>query len=262
MRPRCDRFTQLHQFSLAVLPTPQGVSDYIDLDGNNLTKLWFSQPARQLSIQTTAKVETSCDNPFTYMLEPWAIYLPFDYPTSFLSQLKPYLQPFGVAIDSLAMELAQELLLASNRNTLDFLFILNQKIYQDCEYIIRHTGEPFPPGVTWRKQEGSCRDYAVLFMEICRAMGIAARFVSGYQEGDAEQQSRDLHAWIEVYLPGAGWRGYDPTLGLVVSDRHIPLAASAIPNYASPVEGAVIPVQYGEKIVSDLQAQIAIESII
>ena len=94
-------------------------------------------------------------------------------------------------------------------------------------------------------------------MEVCRAVGIAARFVSGYQEGDREQQSR-LHAWVEVYLPGAGWRGYDPTLGLVISDRHIPLAASAIPKYAAAVEGTVTPVETGAKITSNLQAQISI----
>jgi transglutaminase-like putative cysteine protease len=93
-------------------------------------------------------------------------------------------------------------------------------------------------------------------MEVCRAIGIAARFVSGYQEGDSTQQSRDLHAWVEVYLPGAGWRGYDPTLGLIVSDRHIPLAASAIPRYAAAVEGAVTPVAMGANAIAELQAQI------
>ena len=108
---------------------------------------------------------------------------------------------------------------------------------------------------------GSCRDYAVLFMEVCRAMGIPARFVSGYQEGDTEQESRDLHAWAEVYLPGAGWRGYDPTLGLVVSDRHIPLAASAIPSYASAIEGLVTPIKPEIKVNSQLQTQIMIEAL-
>ena len=156
------------------------------------------------------------------------------------------------------MELAQEIAIATQGNTLNFLFTLNQRIYQDCEYTIRHVGEPFPAGVTWRNKIGSCRDYAVLFMEVCRAVGIAARFVSGYQEGDEEQQSRDLHAWVEVYLPGAGWRGYDPTLGLVVSDCHIPLAASAIPKYAAAVEGTVTPVEMGAKVTSELQAQISL----
>jgi len=80
-------------------------------------------------------------------------------------------------------------------------------------------------------------------------MVIVARFVSGYQEGDAQQESRNLHAWVEVYLSGAGWRGYDPTLGLVVSDRHIPLAASAISSYTAAVCGKVTPVKQGAKVI-------------
>ena len=261
LRPRSDRFTQLHNFSLSVLPISAGNSDFVDLDGNNLIKLWFNEPTQQLSMQTTAKVKTSCINPFAYMLEPWAISLPFDYPISLLQQLKPYLSCYSFVADSSALELAQELLVATQNNTLNFLFALNQRIYNDCEYEIRDTGEPLPPGITWRGKKGSCRDYAVLFMEVCRVMGIAARFVSGYQEGDAAQNSRDLHAWVEVYLPGAGWRGYDPTLGLVVSDRHIPLAASAVPLYAAAVEGAVTPLQPDLKITSHLQAQINLRVI-
>ena len=258
LRPRCDRFNQLHGFSLSVLPIAQGSSDFVDLDGNNLIKLWFSQPTEKLTIQTLAKVETSCTNPFAYLLEPWATSLQFDYPSSLLQQLEPYLQPYGFVTDAIALELAQDLAVATAGNTLNFLFALNQRIYQDCEYMIRDTGEPFPPGVTWRDKKGSCRDYAVLFMDVCRAVGIAARFVGGYQEGDAQQQSRDLHAWVEVYLPGAGWRGYDPTLGLIVSDRHIPLAASAIPKYAAAVEGLVTPVEVGANVTSNLRAQISI----
>ncbi len=226
-----------------------------------MIKLWFSQPTEKLSIQTLAKVETSCTNPFAYLLEPWANTIPFDYPSSLLQQLEPYLRTYSFIPDSSALELAQDIALATKENTLDFLFALNQRIYQDCKYIIRDTGEPFPAGVTWRGKQGSCRDYAVLFMDVCRALGIAARFVSGYQEGDLDQQSRDLHAWVEVYLPGAGWRGYDPTLGLVVSDRHIPLAASAIPQYAAAVEGTVTPVETNTKITCDLQAQISITAL-
>ena len=244
-----------------MLPQPKGSSDFVDLDGSNLIKLWFSQPTQKLSIQTLSKVETSCINPFEYLLEPWATTLPLDYPSSLLKQLEPYLQPYSFVPDSTALELAQDIAIATRQNTLNFLFELNQRIYNDCNYIVRDTGEPFPAGVTWRNKQGSCRDYAVLFMEVCRAVGIAARFVSGYQEGDTEQQSQDLHAWVEVYLPGAGWRGYDPTLGLVISDRHIPLAASAIPKYAAAVEGTVTPVEAGAKITSDLQAQISLATL-
>jgi transglutaminase-like putative cysteine protease len=256
--PRCDRFIQLHNFSLSVQPQPQGTSNFIDLDGNNLTKLWFANPTEQLNIQILSQVETTCSNPFDYLLDPWATILPFDYPQSLLRQLEPYLKPNNFVADSVALILAQDILMSTQSNTLDFLFALNQRIYQDCEYIIRETGLPFPAGVTWRNKQGSCRDYAVLFMEVCRAVGIAARFVSGYQEGDRNMSPQDLHAWIEVYLPGGGWRGYDPTLGLVVSDRHIPLAASAIPEYAAPIFGVVIPVKHGQNITSTMNAQILI----
>jgi transglutaminase-like putative cysteine protease len=256
--PRSDRFTQLQSFSLSVLPQPQGSSDFIDLDGNNLIKLWFTHPTEQLILQVLSQVATNCNNPFNYLLEPWATTIPFDYPSSLLLQLQPYLQPYSFIRDPIALELAQEIATKTDNKTLDFLFTLNQRIYNDCQYITRETGEPYPAGVTWRSKQGSCRDYTVLFMEVCRAMGIAARFVSGYQEGDAEQEHRELHAWVEVYLPGAGWRGYDPTLGLVISDRHIPLAASAIPNYTAAVSGTFTPVENGAIVTSKIEAQISI----
>ena len=251
----------MHDFALTVQPQPQGSSDFVDLDGNNLIKLWFSKPTEQLSIQVLSKVETTCDNPFNYLLEPWAITLPFDYPSSLLKQLEPYLESYSFIPDATALELAQDILIATKGNTVEFLFTLNQRIYQECEYIIRETGDALPAGVTWRNKQGSCRDFTVLFMEVSRAVGIPARFVTGYQEGDEEQQNRDLHAWIEVYLPGAGWRGYDPTLGLVVSDRHISLAASAIPLYTAAVEGSVIALKHDRNVTCTMKAQIAIHSI-
>lgn len=100
-------------------------------------------------------------------------------------------------------------------------------------------------------------------MEVCRAVGIGARFVSGYQEGNPDQQQRDLHAWAEVYLPGGGWRGYDPTLGLAVADRHMGLAASASPSYAASVSGNITPVrstlETGLTVESQMEAEISIE---
>ncbi|MGH2416540.1 MAG: transglutaminase family protein [Microcystaceae cyanobacterium] len=263
LRPRCDAWQKLHHFSLEVTPEAAGISFITDLDGNTLTKLWFTQPTEQLKLQVTTEIETYKSNSFDYLLEAWALKLPIDYPSSLLEQLKPYLQPYGFTPDPVATQLAQEIAHDVHGETLSFLFTLNQRLYESCDYIIRETGDPLPAGITWNAKCGSCRDVTVLFMEVCRAVGLAARFVSGYQEGDLDQEERHLHAWVEVYLPGGGWRGYDPTHGLAVSDRHIALAASASPNYAAPVIGHTTPVvsilETGLPIESQMEAHISIQ---
>ncbi len=265
LRPRCDGWQQLHFFSLVVDPKPEGVSHTADLDGNSLTQLWFTTATEQLKLKITTQVETYKTNPFDYLLEPWTAKLPLDYPTSLAAQLKPYLQPYSVVVDPVVLELAQEIAQEVNNNTVAFLSTLNQRLYESCDYITRETGEPWQAGVTWRRKQGSCRDLVVLFMEICRAIGLAARFVSGYQEGDLDQEQRDLHAWAEVYLPGAGWRGYDPTHGLAVADRHVALAASTLPNYAAAVSGSITPVkpfaESGKVTESCIEAHISIQAI-
>ena len=265
LRPRCDGSQHLHSFSLAVDPEPTGVSHLADLDGNSLIQLWFTTATEQLTLKTTTQVETYKTNPFDYVLEPWTIDLPLDYPSSLLAQLKPYLHPYSVVVDSVVIELAQEIAEDVNGNTVAFLSTLNQRLYESCDYMTRETGAPWQAGVTWRRKQGYCRDLAVLFMEICRAIGLAARFVSGYQEGDLDQEKSDLHAWAEVYLPGAGWRGYDPTHGLAVADRHIALAASPLPSYTAAVSGSITPVHSfidgGKATESHIEAHVSIQAI-
>ena len=107
-------------------------------------------------------------------------------------------------------------------NTLSFLLALSRQIFQTCRQVIRPYGPPWPSDQTLSSQEGSCRDLAVLFCDACRVMGIAARFVSGYECASADRQDSYMHAWAEVYLPGIGWRGYDPSRGLAVSNRTSP----------------------------------------
>ncbi|BAU14753.1 transglutaminase domain protein [Leptolyngbya sp. NIES-3755] len=236
LRPRSDSWQTLSMFSLQVTPIPIAQSEITDLDGNTFIKVWFSpELTASLNIQVLSQTITHQSNPFNYLMEPWSIELPIDYPTSLFKQLQPYLE----SNDSIALQLGYEIAERSQNNVLQFLNELTQQIYTSCEYLVRETGNPYPSGLTWTQKKGSCRDLTVLFIEVCRSMGLAARFVSGYQEGDPDQSDRHLHAWAEVYLPGAGWRGYDPTHGLVVSDRHIALAASAIPEYAAPVVGKV-----------------------
>lgn len=264
LRPRCDSWQKLHSFSLVVEPNPCKVSHITDLDGNAIAQVWFQEATQHLKLQVTTEVETYQTNPFDYLLEPWATSLPIDYPSSLLSQLQPYQQSYGLASDYAIAQLAQELYQDVQGETLSFLRALNQHLYETCEQTIRETGNPWPAGVTLRQKRGSCRDVAVVFMEVCRAVGLAARFVSGYQEGDPDQEHRHLHAWVEVYLPGGGWRGYDPTHGLAVSDRHVALVASALPSYATPVSGnfsQVKPSLEGESnhTQSDMQVHISLQ---
>jgi transglutaminase-like putative cysteine protease len=242
LRPRSDNWQTLQHFELDVFPEPISKSLVIDLDGNAIAKIWFNQELTEhLHIEVRSQVETHCTNPFNYLLEPWAAKLPIDYPSSRQFQLQPYLSGHQgeLRIAPIAVELAEEILHEVGGNTVTFLTELNERIYQNCKQVVRETGEPLPPSITWKQQSGSCRDVAVLFMEVCRAIGLATRFVSGYQEGDLDNPERHLHAWVEVYLPGAGWRGYDPTHGLAVADRHIAVAASPIPQGAAPVTGGL-----------------------
>ena len=239
LHPRTDAAQRVNHFHLEVSPLPTQQSALLDTNGNHTHRLWFAPtPTQQLALVTTTEVETYRTNPFDYLMEPWATTLPIDYPSSVLAILKPYLEPILYPTTSpMATQLASDLSHEVDGNVSFFLTTLTQRIYETCDYTTRTTGHPWPPGVTWEKRLGSCRDFTVLFMEVCRSVGLAARFVSGYEAGDEETPDRDLHAWAEVYVPGGGWRGFDPTHGLTVSDRHVAIAASPFPPYTAPVSG-------------------------
>jgi len=261
LRPRCDGSLLMHDFHLQVTPQPLGIADLYDIEGNATIQCWFaSELADRLVVKVASEVETLRSNPFNFLLEPWAVTLPIDYPSSILGQLQPYLSDrrFGSdRLDPEVWELAQTLVHQHHGNTIGFLGELNQSIHQACAYEQRETGDPMPPGMTWRQKRGSCRDLAVLFMEACRVVGLAARFVSGYEVGDPDCPEKHLHAWVEVFLPGAGWRGYDPTQGLVTADRHIPLAASSLYQYTAPLPGAF----RGRGATADMTFSLQIEAI-
>ena len=242
LHPRTDAAQRVQAFSLAVTPQPTQITTLIDTDGNYTHRLWFAPtPTEQFTITTTTAVETYRNNPFDYLIEPWATTLPIDYPGSMAAMLQPYLQPtLYPMVSPRAAALAADLSHQVEGNVSFFLTTLTQQIYATCDYTTRTTGHPWPPGVTWEKRLGSCRDFTVLFMEVCRAVGLAARFVSGYEEGDSTVPHRDFHAWAEVYIPGGGWRGFDPTHGLAVADRHVAIAASPFPRYTAPVSGSTL----------------------
>ncbi len=242
LQPRTDAAQRVSQFQMAISPVPSLQTALIDTEGNHTHRLWFeATPTQRFDVITTLTVDTYRTNPFDYLLEPWATTLPIDYPSSLAAILKPYLQPILYPDGSpRAAQLAADLSQEVDGNVSVFLTTLTQRIYETCDYTTRAEGDPWPPGVTWEKRLGSCRDFTVLFMEVCRSVGLAARFVSGYEAGDDSVPHRDLHAWAEVYVPGGGWRGFDPTHGLAVSDRHVAIAASPFPPYTAPVSGSIL----------------------
>ncbi len=249
---------QLSSQQLPIQPPPQSLiqaptqsppiqqSTVTDLDGNTHIKLWFAPAAvTELIVTARSHIITHLTQPFNYLLEPWALSLPIDYPTSLREQLQPYLASpgFDPGFDPAVIALAQDISRWVQGDTTQFVMQLNQRIYETCQQVVREIGNPHPAGFTWAQRSGSCRDLTVLMMAACRAVGLAARFVSGYQEGLGDELH--LHAWAEIYLPGAGWRGYDPTRGLAVSDRHIALVASAQPSYTAPIVGSITPASAG-----------------
>jgi len=235
LHPRLDGQQQVQQYALTLVPEPQGQFSGWDLDGNKPLTCWFEGTTTHLTLQMQALVHTVCPNPFAYLVASWATRLPLDYPLSLYQQLQPALGTRDPGLATVAWEWMHDV----NNDTVAFLGLANQRVWESCQYRVRPHGDPWPGHFTWQRREGSCRDFAVLLMDLYRSVGLAARFVSGYAWTD--QGSHHLHAWVEVYIPGAGWRGYDPTQGLAVAEQHVAAAPSAIPAYTTPVVGGYVP---------------------
>jgi transglutaminase-like putative cysteine protease len=140
--------------------------------------------------------------------------------------------------DPAAVDLAQEALMGSDQRALMFLQQLVEIIQDRVKYTQRHVGPAWPAGRTLKERVGSCRDLAMLMVESCRCVGLPARFVSGYHLVEPKPKRYDLHAWAEVYLPGAGWRGFDPSGIGVIDDRYITLATSSKPELTAAITGS------------------------
>jgi transglutaminase-like putative cysteine protease len=234
LRPREDGSQRLNAFALDLQPAPAGMSTVLDQDGNTVVHAWFDGLTERLTILTSFQVETLRANPFDYLPLPSDCDVPVQYAEVLRNPLVPYLRAdHHPDVRAFAQQIANE----AGWNTADFLARLNRTLFETIGQIIRRDGRPHPPAVTLAGREGSCRDTAALFCAACRAMGIAARFVSGYEIGAAEADGGDLHAWAEVYLQGGGWRGFDPSRGLAVADSHVPVAAASDPLLAAPVTG-------------------------
>jgi len=236
LRPRCDTTQTLISFALACDPAPTVLHDGTDCFGNNIAVATFEEKHENLTIIARTRVHTLLEDPFKYIItDREALTLPLSYGQSEAAALWPFLQR---QVDSEAVDkLAHFIKDKSKSNTSSFLSGLADHIHENYEQTIRKEGEPWSPEFTLNKGEGACRDLTILFIDACRAMGLAARFVSGYGYTPESDEPDHLHAWAEVYLPGAGWRGYDPSLGLATADEHIPLACGIDESGAAPTTG-------------------------
>ncbi|QNN20940.1 transglutaminase family protein [Planctomycetales bacterium ZRK34] len=236
LRPRCNAYQKLKEFTLDIDPAPAGRCDHIDAVGNGATLLWFSDLHGSMTITARSQVRTLLINPFDYLVTPpEALSLPMVYPLSYAGALSPYL--FRAAPCQAVNTMARRILDENDDNTQAFVNAMMLELNREYEQIIRHEGDAWPAAKTIELKRGSCRDLAVLYIDACRSVGLAARFVSGYKHFVDSIDAGELHAWVEVYIPGAGWRGYDPSEGVVVADRHIALAADAEPAGAAPTTG-------------------------
>lgn len=235
LTPKASPNQEIVSFQLEILPIPNILYKNIDVEGNAQSVAFFNIPTDRLSFRAKVEIVSNEVNPFHFIYFPFgAETLPFKYPEKESALLQPYLTDEGVTtlIDQFARQIAAE----ANWKTTDFLTRISKYIRYNFFYEKRLEGAAHSPEATLISRTGTCRDYAVLMIAACKAMGLAARFVSGYCYG-SELQAHELHAWVEVYLPGAGWRGFDPTEGRIVDFHYIALASSAQAELINPIRG-------------------------
>ena len=240
VRPREGHDIQIEQSRLEVSPANR-VQWSQDVYGNNLALVHFTEPASELVIYSDLVLHHLETNPFDFFLEPAAVNYPFTYEAETSLELAGLLH-LVYAEDAAVVRdwLGQFWHPGQKVDTLVLLQQINSAIQNSFVYQVRDEQGVQTPGETLKKKKGSCRDFATLFLEACRCLGLAARFVSGYMLSGATGLGASTHAWAEVYLPGGGWKGFDPTMGLLTTSQHVPVAVSRHPENAMPVTGSYL----------------------
>ncbi|GAB4038045.1 transglutaminase family protein [Spirosoma jeollabukense] len=246
LKPAAHAKALIESYSLTVEPANHSLHWQQDPFGNFIARIdfWGSMQTMSIKVEITALLEPM--NPFDFFLDTYAESFPFDYEYQLKKDLMPYLE---VAEQGPLLKQWLQKIDLTKRGTVEFLIMLNQQIFQDIAYTTRMEPGIQPTEETLKLAIGSCRDSGWLLVQVLRHFGLAARFVSGYlaqiitdetkrnNPTGANEDVLALHAWAEVFIPGAGWIGLDPTSGVLATEGHIPLASTSDPLSAAPVTG-------------------------
>lgn len=269
LRPIEGHLRRVHRFDVETIP-PSQQSFVRDVEGNSLLKCNFGLTESEiLEFLTVIDVEIDDDNPYYFLLESYALEYPFEYRGADVKALTPYILDPQQQNQSQVLDWYQQAVPSPSKHPdiIQFLMDINQAIRRDIRYIRRDEEGIQLPNDTLSLGSGSCRDMAVLFISVVRQLGLAARFVSGYlydppAENGAEYTFNravgSMHAWAEVYLPGAGWKGFDPTNGILANSFFIPTAVSHSPEVIDPIQGHYFSKDATD---SDIEIQLHIQQL-
>jgi len=240
LRPREDHNVHIESSVLAISPkhSVQWKRDVLD---NSVAVVKLTELSDVLRIASTVVIRHYDENPFDFLLDDHAVTHPFAYTEAERIELTPFLQATYPSDQAAIRQWLQNLQLPAPMQTFALLDLLNREISNSFSYQMREAPGVQSPAFTLTHRSGSCRDFAALLMETCRHLGLAVRFVSGYLfTWSTDSDNASTHAWIEAYLPGAGWKGFDPTIGEITGDRHIAVAVARHPEAVPPVAGDYI----------------------